>query len=184
MKKKFRFAVFGIVLLYMLGMSGCGVNHKTPEGVVTSLIESYAEGKVKKIRDCYGVKKNEDENLETQIDATIKYIQAHNAEKVEIQECEILAEQDTYTYVYITYNMILDSKDEYPCISTYMVGKEEKKYYVLSPEKVTEEMSAEAAEVYAEFMKTDTYKDYTKKYDTFIKKNPGYEEKIAGKLNG
>ena len=59
MKKKFRFAVFGIVLLYMLGMSGCGVNHKTPEGVVTSLIDSYAEGKVKKIPYLLGSNKND-----------------------------------------------------------------------------------------------------------------------------
>ena len=184
MKKKFKYAVFGIVLLSMFVMSGCGVSHKTPEGVVTALIESYAEGKEKNVRDCYGVKKDEDKNLEKQIDATIQYFQAHNASKVEIQSCEILSEKENYTYVYITYNMILDKEEKYPCIATYMVGKEGKKYYVLSPENITEEMSKDAAEEYAEFMKTDTYKDYTTEYDKFIKKNPGYEEKIAGKLNG
>ena len=31
------------------------------------------------------------------------------------------------------------------------------------------------------FMKTDAYKTYTKAYETFIKKNPGYEDKISEK---
>jgi hypothetical protein len=44
-------------------------------------------------------------------------------------------------------------------------------------------MSSAAAEAYAKFMETDLYKDYAKEYDTFIRKNPGYEDKIAGKLN-
>ena len=34
----------------------------------------------------------------------------------------------------------------------------------------------------AKFMKTDSYKTYTKAYDTFIKKNPGYEDKISEKI--
>ena len=32
-------------------------------------------------------------------------------------------------------------------------------------------------------LSSDLYKDYAKEYDTFIRKNPGYEDKIAGKLN-
>ena len=31
-------------------------------------------------------------------------------------------------------------------------------------------------------MTTDTYKEYTKAYDVFIKKNPGYEDKITTKI--
>ena len=41
----------------------------------------------------------------------------------------------------------------------------------------------QAAEKYADFMKTDAYKDYVTAYETFTKKNPGYEEKIASKLS-
>ena len=43
-------------------------------------------------------------------------------------------------------------------------------------------MNQQAADDYAKFMTTDAYKNYAKDYDTFIKKNPGYEEKIAGKI--
>ena len=50
-------------------------------------------------------------------------------------------------------------------------------------DETEEEMSSAAAEAYAKFMETDLYKDYAKEYDTFIRKNPGYEDKIAGKLN-
>lgn len=85
--------------------------------------------------------------------------------------------------MYIIYHMVLENKQEYPCISTYMVQKEDKKYYVLPPAKITDEMSKTAASEYAKFMTTDAYKTYTKDYETFIKKNPGYEEKIAGKLS-
>ena len=77
---------------------------------------------------------------------------------------------------------MLKNKQEYPCIATYMVKEKDNKYYVFAPSEITEEMSQAAADEYAKFMTTDTYKGYTVAYDTFIKKNPGYEEKIAGKL--
>lgn len=41
----------------------------------------------------------------------------------------------------------------------------------------------QAADDYAKFMTADSYKTYTKAYNVFIKKNPGYEEKIANKLD-
>ena len=63
-----------------------------------------------------------------------------------------------------------------------MVQKDGRKYYVLPPSMVTTDMSKEAAADYAKFMTTDSYKNYTKEYDAFIMKNPGYEELIAGKL--
>ena len=63
-----------------------------------------------------------------------------------------------------------------------MVEKKDKKYYVLTSSKITEDMSKQAATDYAKFMTTDSYKNYTKAYNTFIKKNPGYEDKIANKL--
>ena len=64
-----------------------------------------------------------------------------------------------------------------------MIGKQDKQYYVLAPSQITDDMRTQAADAYAEFMKTDVYKTYTKEYDTFIKKNPGYEQKIADSLN-
>jgi len=42
----------------------------------------------------------------------------------------------------------------------------------------------QAAADYQKFMTTKTYTDYTKAYEVFLKKNPGYEDKIASKLNG
>lgn len=183
MKKKMKYIILGITVLVLMGMTACGVSHKSPEGVVKSLIESYVDGKESKIKDCYGVKKDIEKTLQAEIDATIKYFKAHNASKVNIEKCDILSENKNYAYTYITYNLVLENNQEYPCITTYMVGKEDNKYYVLPPSEITEEMSKQAATDYAKFMTTDIYKDYTKAYDTFIKKNPGYEEKIAGKVN-
>lgn len=171
------------IVLLIIGVRGCGVSHKSPEGVVKSLIEAYVKGKESRIKECYGEKKTEDETLLTMIDATIRYYEAHNTKNVNISECDVLSENKNYTYVYIIYGLELENEQEYPCIGTYMTAKEDGKYYVLPPSKVTDEMSKQAATDYAKFMTTDTYKNYMRDYETFIKKNPGYEEKIAGKLN-
>ena len=171
-----------LLLVIIFAVKGCSVNHKTPDGVVRALIESYDKGKESRIRNCYGVKKADD-NLQQEIDATIKYFQAHNPQKIEISQCDSIYKDGNYTYMYIIYNLVLENQQSYPCISTYMVQKkDDNKYYVLSPSEITDDMSKQAATKYALFMKTDAYKQYTTDYDKFIKKNPGYEEKIASKL--
>ena len=172
--------VLAIILIF--AFRGCGVSHKTPEKVVRSLVESYVKGSERKIRNCYGVKKADD-NLQNEISATIKYFQAHSPKKVEINDCNIIYEDGDYTYVYITYSLVLENDQSYPCISTYMTQKIDNKYNVLPPSEITEELSMQAAEEYASFMQTDAYKDYVTAYETFTKKNPGYEEKIASKLS-
>lgn len=176
-------AVIVVLVLLIFGIRGCGASHKSPKGVVKALIQSYAEGKEGRVKDCYGAKKDTDKELQAQIDATIKYFKAHNAREIKIDACGILSENKSYTYVYIVYKLELENGQEYPCISTFMTGLENRKYYVLPPSKVTEDMSKQAATEYAKFMTTDTYKKYTTDYETFIKKNPGYEEKIAGKVS-
>lgn len=176
-------SVLVVLLLVIFGLKGCGVSHKSPEGVVKSLIKSYADGNENRIKDCYGAKKDTEKALQQEIDATIKYFKAHNTKKVEIQECDILSESEKYTYVYVNYGLVLENEQVYPCISTYMTNKQDGKYYVLPPSKVTDDMRQQAAGDYAKFMTTNTYKNYVKEYETFIKKNPGYEDKIAGKLS-
>lgn len=175
-------SVLIILLLVIFGLKGCGVSHKSPEGVVKSLIKSYADGNENRIKDCYGAKKDIEKALQQEIDATIKYFKAHNTKKVEIQECDVLSKSEKYTYVYVNYGLVLENEQVYPCISTYMTNKQDGKYYVLPPSKVTDDMRQQAATDYAKFMTTNTYKNYVKEYETFIKKNPGYEDKIAGKL--
>lgn len=64
-----------------------------------------------------------------------------------------------------------------------MVRKEKNKYYVVPPSSVTAEMSEQAILDYEKFMTTDIYKKYIQDYETFTKKNPGYEEKISAKLS-
>ena len=81
--------------------------------------------------------------------------------------------------IYVLYHLILENDQSYPCISTYITQNIEGKYYVLAPSKVTDDLSQKAADAYRQFMTTDTYKNYAREYDTFIKKNPGYEDKIA-----
>lgn len=169
--------------LFTIGAAGCGVSHKSPEKVTESLIEYSVKGKENKVKNCYGEGKDAEKSLQSEIDAAIKYFDAHNVKELNIQDCDILSENKNYTYVYITYNLVLENGQEYPCIGTYMVGESDNKYNIIPPSKITEDMRSQAVADYAKFMTTDTYKNYTKAYDTFIKKNPGYEEKIADKLN-
>ena len=62
--------------------------------------------------------------------------------------------------------------------------KEDGKYYVLYTIPRSQMICEnQAADDYAKFMTADSYKTYTKAYNVFIKKNPGYEEKIANKLD-
>lgn len=177
----------GVVLIVLLiviifAVRSCGVSHKTPERVVKTLIESYESGNENKIKKCYGVTKADD-NLQAEIDANIKYFAAHSPEKIQINSCDKIYQDGNYAFMYITYDLVLKDGQSYPCISTYMTQKkDDNKYYILAPSDVTNDMNKQAAEKYALFMKTDAYQQYTVAYDKFIKKNPGYEEKIASKL--
>lgn len=184
MKKWKSYLIAAMMILLTLCVTGCGgVSHKSPEKVTEELIQYYVEGKESKVKECYNQSDNTEESLQSEISANLQYYQAHNAKKVSIQNCEVLSENGDYTYLYITYHLILQDNQEYPCIGTYMIGKQDKQYYVLAPSQITDDMRTQAADAYAEFMKTDVYKTYTKEYDTFIKKNPGYEQKIADSLN-
>ena len=173
-----------ILLVIVLAARGCGkISHRTPEGLVESYIKAAVEGKDKKMQECYGADKISDE-AKTEISSTVKYFQAHGAKDVNIDGCEAISESKNYTYVYIRYNLVPQNDQEYPCISTYLVKVQDKKYYLYSPAEISDEISQQAAADYQKFMTTKTYTDYTKAYEVFLKKNPGYEDKIAGKLNG
>lgn len=176
-------ALIVLIIIIVFAARGCGVSHKTPERVVRTLIESYTSGNKGKVKKCYGVSKADD-TLQQEIDATVKYFSAFEAEKTSITQCDKIYQDGNYTYMYITYELTLKSGQSYPCISTYMVQKKDDgKYYVMTPSEITDDLSKQAADKYADFMNTQPYKDYTTAYDKFIKKNPGYEEKIAAKLN-
>ena len=117
-------------------------------------------------------------SFQAQIDATIKYFKAHNAREIKIDACGILSENKSYTYVYIVYKLELENGQEYPCISTFMTGLENRKYYVLPPSKVTEDMSKQAATEYAKFMTTDTYKNILRIMKPLLKRIRGMRKKL------
>lgn len=181
MKKIVR--ILFVCLILMATISGCGVSHRSPEGVVKSLIKAYDSGKEKKVLNCYGVKGKADDTTQKEIDGTLKYFKAHDAKGIEIVKCDAIKKYDKYALVYVYYELDLGNKKAYPCLSTYIAGKKNGKYYVLASDEITDEMSKQAATDYASFMNTKVYKDYSKAYEVFIKKNPGYEDKINSKLS-
>lgn len=173
--------IFVVILAFCI--KGCGISQKSPESVVKSLTEAYADGKTNRALSCFGDKKEASEALKEEVAATIRFFDAHSAQKIEIEACDVLSEKPEYTYVYIIYKFVLEDGQAYPCISTYMVRKEGSKYFVVPPSSVTAEMSEQAITDYEKFMTTDIYKKYTQDYETFTKKNPGYEQKISGKVS-
>lgn len=188
MRKGLKYIIAGVlalvlILLIVFGIRGCGVSHKSPERVVEELIEAAVKGKTSRMKDCYGAKKDTPKELQADLDGEVKYFKAHAPESVEMVDCSVIYEEKKYSYVYVIFNLVLTNGEKYPCIRTYMVENQEKGYYILAPSQITDDMKDRAATEYAQFMLQDAYKDYANAYDAFTKKNPGYEEKIAGKLS-
>lgn len=176
-------AVAVLLVFVVFRFQGCArVRHDSPKRVVRSLIQAYAKKNENMIKDCYGQKQNTEESLMQEINTTLKYIQAHNTQGIKVRKCDTLEENEYGTYVYVLYSLVLENEQEYPCLGTYMVRAQDNKYYILAPSEITDEMSESAVTAFNKFMTTDMYKDYMKEYNTFVKKNPGYEEKIAGIL--
>ena len=68
-------------------------------------------------------------------------LEVHKPKKVEINACDTIYKNGKNAYVYITYSLILEDGQSYPCISTYMTQKNEKgKYSILTPSDITDDM--------------------------------------------
>ena len=171
-----------IIIVIIVGVRSLGSSHKSAANVAKSLIQASVDGNAGKMKDAYGISGDAMIDMQESLDATIAYYEAHDVKKVNIKSTGTLFEEGDYTYLYVLYNLVLENDQEYPCIGTYIMQNVEGKYYVLPPSKVTEDLSQKATDAYQKFMTTDTYKNYSREYDTFIKKNPGYEEKISEKL--
>lgn len=132
MKKGLRLTAACIAMLFILTMTGCGVNHKSPEGVVEALIKEYVAGSEKKVKSCYVQQDKEDDVLQKEITATLKYFQVHEASEVNIKECETLAEKEDYVYVYVIYNLVLKDKGKVTAaIAKEFAESEFEKYRVI-----------------------------------------------------
>ena len=87
MKKWYRYLAAGVLVLLTLCVAGCGgVSHKSPEKVTEELIQSYTDGKEKKVKECYNQADNTEADLQAEITATLKYFAAHNPKKVSVQD--------------------------------------------------------------------------------------------------
>ena len=74
MKKWYRYLAAGVLVLLTLCVAGCGgVSHKSPEKVTEELIQSYTDGKEKKVKECYNQADNTEADLQAEITATLKY---------------------------------------------------------------------------------------------------------------
>ena len=161
---------------------GCGGSHGSAAKAVSHLVTAIVEGREGQIKDAYGINGEMPSDLKAETDAATAYYNAHGAKDVNILRCDTLFERGDYSYVFIAYNLDLENDQEYPCVGTYMTQKIEGKYYVLSASKINADLRSQAQQAYEKFMTSETYKTYTKSYETFLKKNPGYEEKIAARL--
>ena len=173
-----------VIVVIFSSLSGCSVSHGSAEKVVISLLKAYGNGKENLVKDCYGQKKETEESLQKQIDAMFTFLAAHDAKDIEVKACDELSSSGNTFCVYAIYGLVIDKDNTYPCLGTYMVQKDGGSYRILSPSEVTSSMQKTAANDFKKFMSTDTYKQYMVDYNTFIKKNPGYEERIQTKLGG
>ena len=172
-------AVLLLAIAIIVGVRSCGASHRSAANVVKALISASVEGNTGGMKEAYGINGDVMVDMQEAFDASTAFYKAHNAKKVDFGSSGTLFEEGDYVCIYVLYHLILDNDQAYPCISTYITQNIEGKYYVLAPSKVTEDLSQKAADAYSQFMTTETYKNYAREYDTFIKKNPGYEDKIA-----
>ena len=175
-------AVLLIVIGIIIGVRSFGSSHRSGVNAMKALIKASVAGDIDGMKDAYGINGDVMVDMQESLDAAIAYYKAHNPKKVAFKSSGKLFEEGNYTYIYLLYDLELDEDQVYPCITTDIVQNVEGKYYVLPPSKVTEDLSQKATESYQKFMTTNIYKNYIKEYDTFIKKNPGYEDKIAARL--
>lgn len=182
--KKFRTTVllFMCLAAAML-LSGCGVSHKSPEGVVKSLVKYAEKGNTGKVEECYGVEGKADKETSDQVETMIKYFGAMKSKGIKLVECDVIQDYTNYAYVYISYEVELGKDKAYPKLDTYLVNKKDNKYYVIPARDITTDMSKAAGTAYTTFMTKDPYKDYKKSYDAFILKSPNFEEELSQKLN-
>ena len=181
--KKFRvLSLLTLCLAAMFLLAGCGVKHSSPESVVKSLVKYSEKGKEKKVLNCYGADKNADKEIKKEAENMIAYYRAMKSKRVKLVGCDIIQDYQTYSLVYISYEVKLRGDKAYPKMETYLVKKDKKKYYVMPAKEITAEMSQEAAAAYKTFMTMDAYKEYQKSHDAFLLKNPSFEEELAMKL--
>ena len=75
MKKWYRYLAAGVLVLLTLCVAGCGgVSHKSPEKVTEELIQSYTDGKEKKVKECYNQADTTEADLQTEITNILRHI--------------------------------------------------------------------------------------------------------------
>ena len=178
-----------MIMIFILLLGGCGtkVSHKSPESAVKSLISAYQNQDQKAVKKCFGVNPDKKcaEEIKKETDYNMNYFKAHEAKKVEFKKAKSLGKFDKYELVYVWYNYQVKKQKEtleVPAMSFYYVKQKDKKYYVVPAKDVNEEMSENSRKEYSEFTKDDVYKEYDKAYQTFIRKNPKYENSLQNKF--
>ena len=184
MKKSRKMLLSFICLTIMCTFVACGVNHRSPEGVVKDLVKYSVEGKSKKILACYGLDEtNADKSTLAEVESVIQYFQAMKSQGITLVSCDIIRDFDDYAFVYVSYQVDLPHKKAYPKIDTYLVNRKEDQYCVMATKDITAEMSEAVREAYAAFASGDVYRKYQESYDAFTLRNPSFEEELSMKLN-
>lgn len=185
--KKGIIMIMGMIFMLLLGGCGTKVSHKSPEAVVKSLISAYQDQNQKAVKKCFGLNPDKEcaEEIKSEINYNMNYFKAHEAEKIDLKKAKSLGKFDKYELIYVWYNYRVKQKKEtleVPAISFYYVKEKDKKYYVVPAKDVNQEMSENSRKKYSEFMKGDVYQAYDKEYQTFIRKNPKYENSLQNKF--
>lgn len=163
---------------------GCGqegVDTKSPESVVKSLIRSYQEQDIQAVKECYGIDTDEDaqEDIQKEMDYNLRLFKAYQAESIDFEKSDCLGKSGDSQLIYVRYNFETEDGDKkYPALSFYFVNKKDKTYCVVPAKGVTEEMSKYSRSAYEKFMGTSTYKNYEKDLEEFKKNYPSYKEEL------
>ena len=170
-------------MFILAGCGGNGVNNKSPEAVVRSLIRSYQEQNFQNIKECYGLAEDEEvqEELQKEIDYNIRLFKAYKAKSIDFDKADSLGKSGDRQLIYVLFNYEPEDGEKNqkcPVLSFYFVNENEKRYFVVPAKDVTGEMSQYSRAAYEKFMGTNTYKKYKKDFENFQEENPSYKEEL------
>lgn len=171
------------VSIFMFLLEGCGggVDYKSPEAIVKSLVRSYQDQNEQAVKECYGLSEDEEvqEDIQKEINYNMRLFKAYQAVSIDFEKSDSLGKSGDSQLIYVWFNYKSeDAEQKCPVMSFYFVKEKDKRYFVIPAKDVTEEMSEYSRGAYERFMDTRTYKNYQKNFEEFQEKNPSYKESL------
>ena len=88
------------VSIFMFLLEGCGggVDYKSPEAIVKSLVRSYQDQNEQAVKECYGLSEDEEvqEDIQKEINYNMRLFKAYQAVSIDFEKSDSLRKTPSY----------------------------------------------------------------------------------------